>query len=419
MNKLDNIDIIYVTNDPERALGVENIIPNYHILCIDDSYILNFIKSYYSLKKDKPNIGIFRNSNKLLHESDAKKFIKQFKNPYFMFFKIAPNIEVTLNHKNILNTKAVLNRKYENKLEIVKIFKDLVPETKIVNLEKDTYASLKNIFGTKFVIQFQGGQSGNTTFFIKNEDDYYKISTRYAKRYAKAVRFIDGEYYTLNGVVTRYGILTGNLTKQITGVSYLTRYEGGTVGNDWNTKLSIKNKGLLQNAMINIGNTLKYDKYKGMFGADFIVNDTGIYLVEINARENATMPTFSKIQQEKGEIPFKLIHILEFLNKEYSINIDKINKSLFDDYNLNQLIIRNIKDYAIEMESNFNGIYNRNFEKIKDGYDVTSINKDDLLLLQNKGLINPNIEIARIQSREKIDEDLVKKYISKIGLYKE
>ncbi|MHB8443243.1 MAG: ATP-grasp domain-containing protein [Patescibacteria group bacterium] len=416
MKELDNIDIIYVTNDPERALGVESIIPNYHILCIDDSYILNFLKSYYSLKKDNPNIEIFRNSNKLLQESSAKEFIKQFKNPYFMFFKIAPNIEFTLNHKNILNTKSSLNRKYENKLEIVKIFKDLIPETKIINLEVDTYKSLQNILGDKFVIQFQGGQSGNTTFFIKNMDDYDRVRTRYAKRYAKAVRFVEGEYYTLNGVVTRYGILTGNLTKQITGVSYLTRYEGGTVGNDWNTKLSMKKKELLQNAMVKIGNTLKHDNYKGMFGADFIVDDTGVYLIEINARENATIPTFSKIQQEKGEIPFKLIHILEFLNKEYSIDINRINKSFFDDYNLNQLIIRNTKDDVIEMKSTFNGIYNRNFEKINDGYDITSISNNQLLLLQNKGLINPNIEVGRVQSREKINENTIKEYIRRIGL---
>ncbi len=416
MKELDNIDIIYVTNDPERALGIEDIISNYHILCIDDSYILNFIKSYYSLKKDNPNIEIFRNSNKLLQESKSKEFIGQFKNPYFMFFKIAPNIEFTLNHKNILNTDSWLNRKYENKLEIVRIFKDLIPETKIINLEKDSYESLKNTLGNKFVIQFQGGQSGNTTFFIKNVDDYYKLKTRYAKRYAKAVRFIDGEYYTLNGVVTKYGILTGNLTKQITGVSYLTKYEGGTVGNDWNTKLHQKKKELLQNAMIQIGNILKKDNYKGMFGADFIVDDERVYLIEINARENATMPTFSKIQQEKGEMPFKLIHILEFLNKEYSIDVDKINKLLFDDYHLNQLIIRNTKDDVIEMKSNFNGVYNRNFEKINDGYDITSINGNNLLLLQNKGLINPNIEIGRIQSREKIDESTIKEYISKIGL---
>ena len=205
-------NIIYVTNDPERSLGIEKIVDNFHTLCIDDSYILNFLNHYYSLKKINPNINIFRNSNKLLQQEKVKQYLENLDNKSFMFFKIAPNLEITLKNELILNTQSILNRKYENKITVSEIFKDIVPPTIMINLNNYSYRDISNKLGDQFVIQFSRGQSGNTTFFINNNDEFEDIKREYPLRIAKAVKKIEGEYYTVNGIITKDSILIGFLS---------------------------------------------------------------------------------------------------------------------------------------------------------------------------------------------------------------
>ncbi len=413
-NLIKDQSIVYVTNDPERSLGLEKIIDDFYTVCVDDSYILNFLKNYYSLKKDIPQKDIYRNSNLLLKEISVQKYISKIKNPNFMFFKIAPNIEYTLKGKNILNTKSNLNKKYENKIIISKIFKDLVPKTIDISLRENSYEYIKNRVGSNFVIQFQRGQSGNSTFFINNSREFNQIKTKYPFRIAKAVQRIDGEYYTLNGVITKDYTLLGNLTRQITGIPILTNYKGGSVGNDWNTKLSSKNKETFFNTMNLISEYMRKDGYKGMFGADFVFDGKKVYLIEINARENATIPIFSKIQIEKNIMPFKLIHVLEFLKIKYNINPKKINEDFYEDVNLNQIIIRNIKKDLIEAKMKFNGLYNEHIEKISEGYDIDSLDNNNYLILTNKNFITPNMEISRVVSKKNIKVEMIEDLLKDI-----
>ena len=400
-------NIIYVTNDPERSLGVEKILDNFYTLCIDDSYILNFLNNYYSLKRTIPNIDIFRNSNKLLQQKQIKQYLSSIDNKSFMFFKIAPNLELSLKDNSILNTKSNLNRKYENKITVSEIFKDIVPPTIRIDLSNDNYEKITNVLGKSFVIQFSRGQSGNTTFFINNKDEFEDIKRDYPLRIAKAVKRIEGEYYTINAVITKNNLFVGNLSKQITGIKDLTTYKGGSVGNDWVTNLNVRQKDQFIKKMRTIGEKMKSDGYIGMFGADFVFDSKNAFLIEINARENASIPTYSKIQIEQGIIPFKLIHILEFLKIEYPLDEFKINNAIYDDYNLRQIIIRNTNKYPVKIKRTLNGVYSKNLDKIKDGYDIDYLSYNQYLILTVLGDINPNLEIVRIQSRENIPNTMI------------
>ena len=126
---------------------------------------------------------------------------------------------------------------------------------------------------------------------------------------------------------------------------------------------------------------MRSDGYIGMFGADFVFDSENIFLIEINARENASIPTYSKIQIEQGIMPFKLIHILEFLKIRYSLDEKKINNVIYDDYNFRQIIIRNTRNHSIQPKNIFNGIYSKNLEKIKDGYDIDYLSNNQYLIL--------------------------------------
>ena len=413
---IKNQNIIYVTVNPERALGLEKILPQFYIVSLSDSYIFEFLDKnrFYSLQRQIPNINIRENSKELLLQKSVSEYIKNIDNPSFMFFKITKGVEEILKNKKILNTKSILNKKFENKLNLLENFKGMIPKS-ITFIPKDTtYDNLKEKFGNQFVIQFIMGHSGENTYFIKNKDEFDEIKNKYPKRFSKAVEFIEGNTYTINGVVTRKGIIVFNLSRQITGIETLTKHKGGTVGNDWLTKLPIHTKLDLLEKMTIIGKTLQKSGYKGLFGADFISDNNKTYLIEINPRENASVPTFTKIQIKNNQIPSKLIHILEFLNIEYSIDIEKINKEIFDDIDLRQIIIRNTTDNTINIKKDLNGVYNTDLEKIKDDYNISNIDKRQFLIISAKGEVNKNMEIARIQTKENIDDltiDKIKKML--------
>ena len=187
----------------------------------------------------------------------------------------------------------------------------------------------------------------------------------------------------------------------------MTTYKGGSVGNDWVTNLNVRQKDQFIKKMRTIGEKMKSDGYIGMFGADFVFDSKNAFLIEINARENASIPTYSKIQIEQGIIPFKLIHILEFLKIEYPLDEFKINNAIYDDYNLRQIIIRNTNKYPVKIKRTLNGVYSKNLDKIKDGYDIDYLSYNQYLILTVLGDINPNLEIVRIQSRENIPNTMI------------
>ena len=339
IEKIKDYSIFYISMNPERALGLEKILPNFYIVSLYNSYIFNFLHNYYSLLKEDPQIEIQDNTYTLLNQKKIQEYINKKKNPLFMFFKITPNIELSLKNRKILNPSSSLNKKYENKINILKYFKDITPKSKEFIPINTNYNTLKKEFGRKFVIQFMFGHTGKSTFFIENEDQFNDIKGKYPQRFSKVSQFIEGDTYTINGVVTRKGILVFNLSKQITGIKNLTQYEGGTVGNDWKTNLNIASKEKIKDYMIIIGQRLKKDGYLGLFGADFVFDGYNIFLIEINPRENASVPTFTKIQIQNNIIPSKLIHILEFLDIKYNMDIKKENKNIFEDINFNQIII--------------------------------------------------------------------------------
>ncbi len=396
--------IVYISKDPMRALGLETLLPNFYIISYEDSYILNFIKNVYSIKREKSTQEQRGDITSILSDTRVKDYISNIPNPTFMFFK--PNFggEKLLNNSKILNTTYSLNKKFEDKIELVKLFGEMIPRSNIINLETENYNSLKNFFGSKFVIQFSHGHSGNTTFFISSEEEFNNLKEEYPKRISKAVQFVEGEYFTVNGVVTKRGIVTGNLSKQITGVKNLTDFAGSTVGNDWNTKLENRVKEKIKLLTQNVGNILQTYGYLGMFGIDLIFDGSSIFLIEINPRENASMPVFTQVQIENGYIPFKLIHILEFLNIDYVLDIKKENDFIFQDIQLTNLVIRK-KDNQNNKIS-FNGVYNSNLEKIREGYNISSLkDNNEILILSKNEIGNTNEEIGRIQKRGNISPE--------------
>jgi len=68
--------------------------------------------------------------------------------------------------------------------------------------------------------------------------------------------------------------------------------------------------------------------YKGIFGLDFVLDeeDRKLYVVECNPRLVASYPTLNMAQLLNNEPSILAFHVLEFLNIDYEINLEEINR---------------------------------------------------------------------------------------------
>jgi hypothetical protein len=454
-----NKTIFFLCNDPERALGLENILENFHIVCIDNNPFLEILEErkikYFSLAQEEENANpIFRSSSKLLENPKVQQYIKKHTpkgtKPQIMVFKISFQLEKICKKLGyeILNTTSALNKKFELKISQYNNLKSLVsffPKTIITTLNKVTYAQLKKNLGEKIVIQYNRGHTGNSTVFVKNEKDFLQERKKFPNRLARIAEFIEGEIYTLNACVTRFGIVYGGISQQITGVEELTSREGGTVGNDWKSSEKFTKKAHFQIKEIleRLQKELFKAGYLGLFGIDLILTKRQrVYLIELNSRQPASTPMHTKLMLSEEFIPLQAFHIAEFLCKENSTyarflnkyfhkglaetNISKYiieqNKLAIIPIDASQIFLRNTKNYKQTIQKNLEqGIYvylEGTFKKTGQGYNIQDIIPGEYLILSTQidQNVNTDNEILRIQCLENaLDEKgKIKKKIKKI-----
>jgi hypothetical protein len=357
--KTSNTPIFYIGNDAERALGLEKLLTSFHIICIDDNEMVDYMLKegvqIFCLEKERGELNeLYRNSNRLLLHELTQEYIKKETPPdikgYLMVFKMAPNIERTAKKMgfSLLNTTAALNRKFELKLSQYEALKNLpikLPETVITSLDKAEFESLSQKLSPHFVVQFNRGHTGMGTIMIDAKSDLDDIKEQFPHREVRISRHIYGDAYTLNACATKYGIYWGGLSFQITGIEECTSRKGGTVGNDWSFPQNLSQKVMREIDAYTriIGKEMKQHGFQGMFGLDIVLEkETNIpYIIEINARQPASIPMFTKLQIAAGEIPLSLISLAEFLGIDYDIPIDEYNKKASSPFEAAQLFIRN------------------------------------------------------------------------------
>lgn len=429
---------IYICNDPERALGLERIIPNFQIAHIDlsqylDDFQRNGIK-YFCWQEHEAEIPL-RSSIKLIRSNQFLNFFNQEKDKktYIQTFKISPAFQQSVSNlgATLVNTSADLNRMFEDKLSQYENLSALpisLPKGGIYQLDQIDYAALASQLGSKFVLQFNKGHTGMGTKFINSEQEFNEVKAQFPGRQIRVAQFIQGQAYTLNACVGSKGIYLGGLSKQITGDQNLTVYAGATIGNDWEYRKEINSDNLkqIENEVIIIGEAMRTKGYKGLFGIDLIIDMDGkAFIIEINARQPASIPMYTKMQLKLGQIPLSMIHVAEFCGIDYEIDQNEYNQINLAPLPYSQVFVRSFRDYTLEFPLR-SGVYrlqgdNAAIDRIssevkpdtifldeerdvallfqKDGYCIDDIEQGGLLILtpaKNRKLV-VNDELGRIQ----------------------
>lgn len=421
--------IFYVANAADRAVGLENIIPDYHIICIDYDDEVDYLEAQgvkvFCLEREfgKKN-AIFRSSAILLGQDAVKNYIKENSKgmqPAIAVFKpsLAAEKIASENNWKILNNSTVLSKEIEDKLNFAFIAKSLhikIPDVETIDLGRMSYWELKKYYDY-FVIQLKSGYAGSSTYFIRSNADYGRILNNFSHELSKGKafpvkvsKFIKGIAITVNACVSSGGIYVGKPCFQITGEETCTNNLGTTCGNDWGA-LSISSTALAEINSIGekVGQYIQKKGYKGIFGLDFIISEKeeDVYLIEINPRFVASIPFYTKLEIKNSAFPLLALHFLDFLGAKYEVDPsrrDSLQKGSLNIFGA-QLVLRNKEKKtcapAGSLKSGVYGIEGGKLVFLRSGYSPLDLNSPNefVVLAAAKGRkIKPENEAARIES---------------------
>lgn len=352
-NQAKNNAIFYVTLDPERALGLEDILPNYTIVCPYKSRLTEKLKRqpYTHDREQKVKFIVLEEE---LAEREVEKIVQRGtygilsgcarsrearrsgiipRNSYIMVLKNSELIENFCKRHgwNLIAPKAKIAGQFENKISQYRLLKNVVPYPKSVIAilkSQKRFASLTG--GKAIVLQFNRGHSGNTTFFLKSKGDLENLAKKFPKREAKISEYIKGKTYTLNCLVLRNGeVITGSLSEQITGLKGATNNPNTTCGNDFVAPRKLKTTQIkkVRDISQNVGMALYKKGYRGLFGIDVIISESRpalpagrqagrqgthkVYFIEVNTHQPASISFEAKIHRKIGKVPLLAYFILD------------------------------------------------------------------------------------------------------------
>jgi len=222
--------------------------------------------------------------------------------------------------------------------------------------------------GKDLVIQTPFGDSGHTTFFISNEEEYKKHEEEILKEVeVKIMKRINCRGSAIEACVTRHGTIVAPLMTELVGFKELTPYKGGWCGNEIYPEAftaSIRRKAREYTQLF--GDQLRKEGYKGYFELDFLIDqDTKeIYLGELNPRVTGASSITNHAVFALSDMPLFLFHLMEWMDYPYTLNVKRINARWAKKENIDswgQLIVKHTAETVDKItKAPKSGIYKMN-----------------------------------------------------------
>ena len=421
-----------------NRLGLEDILPDYIIMALRYSLDTKLIEKDINILSLEKGMGTKhikepRNATTVIRHPKIKKYISELnlnENPAFLVYKPSTKMERICeknNWKLLSNPTKFGKDMFEDKTKFRRILQEIevpIPPGKISSLEKLHYGHLMNKYGLPFVIQHPTKGGGKGTFFINSQEDFNnafkKLETTHDEENDKEVtpptqvivnKFIQGPSPSLTACVTKDGILSTNLQHQVLDMPQLYNLEKGFglfCGHDWTG--SNFDEEISQQAYEyteKIGNYFKKLGYKGIFGLDFILDEKTkkLYTIECNPRLLGSYPTLNMAQLLNNEPPLLAFHVLEFINTDYQVDIEQVNKIIRQKKIGAQMILHNLTGHWSKNKKELKaGIYkleNNKLKYLRTGYDLKHLkDKEEFLLADGvpfkKSHFSPNRRLCRI-----------------------
>lgn len=419
LNKFDQDEFFFISPDVKRGIGLEDILPNYHIICTYSDPLIPILRhqgaNIFCLNERIESVVSFNNSGKLLEHPLVFDYIKKNSKstPYIYITVFKPSLKTDLicrrmGYKLLVNSRE-LNDKFEDKINFWQLTRKYFSEYSIPAvtgiLGKLNLTGLKNQLGLPLVIQFSHGWAGKTTFFIQNEAEFKSLTQKYPFTNVKVTKYIEGFTVLNNACIYKDQILISPPAIQISNIEKLQEGRAVTCGRQWPVKfISEKEIGIIETITSKVGLLMKETGFKGYFGLDFLVGKGNeIYLSEDNARFTASAPFYTKLELGLGYIPLFAYHLFSFLEKDMDAYYE-VDKG----FSGTQLIFRNPKvQPKLSADTNY-GIFQVKDDKYKllqtKNYFPQKLKGNEFILMRRtqKGHEREDLELSRIESRQEV-----------------
>ena len=202
---------------------------------------------------------------------------------------------------------------------------------KVDNFEHLMKLAKENKLGDKLVVQAPFGDSGKTTYFINNSEEYKKYAKKIeSEKKVKIMKLINCVGGAIEACATSEGTYVGPLLGELIGFNEITPYKGGWCGNElYQDQFSSDIRKQVHLKTEVIGNALYKRGYKGYFEVDFLIDldNDKVYLGELNPRITgiSAMTNLSPFCQ--NTVPLFFFHLLEYLNEKISISPKEFNQA--------------------------------------------------------------------------------------------
>jgi hypothetical protein len=437
-------------------VGVVGLVPSYEIVCISESKDLGAIRQVVPVRSVK---GDFQsrveklNTLALLKNEKVQEYLSSLgKDTSLFLYKSSRQIETIVDK---LSLKLLSNRSdqrdvFEDKWEFRRLGAqaglNLIAgeQTLIDDLDIDAFGNLQGKLGRKLVFQItdysKGGGIG--TFFVSDKkglDEFHGFVGRRRKagrdlKRVNVTRFIEGESASITSCVTRYGVLTSLVQRQIIDIPEVVGYKGRSgvfCGHDWGERYSEKIHGRARKLARGLGELMYEKGYRGIFGIDLVVNrkTSDVQMVECNPRYTAAFPVYSMLQLEAGEIPMDAWHLLEHVGIDYEMDFEAVQKSYGQVKTGAQLILHNLERAWVAVRGSVRaGVYrlkisnlkspsrpgqrqisNLELEWVREGFSLEDIKSDGELVLTDGVLyrnlrLKPGARLGRVIFKKNVME---------------
>jgi hypothetical protein len=332
--KLEKETIFFITPDIKRGLGLEGILPNFHLICSYSDPLIEPLKengtNVFCLEgiigEDARNIN---NSGKLLQNSHVLNYIRQHAKgtPYIAFFKPSVKLDILIKDLGFLamGNSADKNEMFENKVNLNRAMQGIIPDYQIPSvtgkMEFLDYSDIKNKIGGELVVQFGHGWAGKTTFFVFRKEDFIKLQKKFGQTIVRVSKYIEGITLLNNCCIYQENIFVSPPALQISGLPELCDNPSVTCGRQWpNGFLSTSQTEKVGFISRELGKVMQKSGYRGIFGIDFLIEyKTGKNLFIGNKRQNDCIHfLLHKNRNGNGDYPINGLPFCRFYDKRYT-----------------------------------------------------------------------------------------------------
>ncbi|OGY16930.1 MAG: hypothetical protein A2785_02225 [Candidatus Chisholmbacteria bacterium RIFCSPHIGHO2_01_FULL_49_18] len=425
-------------------IGVVNLLPNFELLCILDSTDLSWLKrtvKVTSVKRDFTGRVEKLNTLALLQLRSTQRYLRSLgEHPSLFLYKSSKKIEelADRNGYRLLVNRSDVRDVYEDKWEFRRIAREIAfplpagEQLPIDDFSRDVFGKLQEKLGTDLVFQItdysKGGGVG--TFFVSDVKGFdafigFVGRRRQAGRDLQRLNVtkrISGESASISGCVTRYGVLTSRIQRQIVDVPEVVGYHGRSgvfCGHDWGERYGSTLEGKARSLVCKLGEQMFARGYRGIFGLDLVVNRSNdeVWPIECNSRYTGAFPVYSMLQEQAGAIPIDAWHLLEFSGVEYRMDVGAVQRSYDQAMTGAQLLLHNLERRNVTVRGSVKpGFYRLtgpglvNIKWVRGGYSVADL-ESDLEFVLTDGvprageLLKPGSRIGRVIFKRNVMED--------------